>query len=184
MEYSLQVLRSRLPDHVAIPVIGKDEAVNIAEFRNTSSQLYQIQIKPRSDDFTSMMGKSLQLQQAMQYIGGQLDPDQAVQLVRHLPFLSDEPILRDATIKQDQADSMILALDRGEQPFYYEQSDHTYMISRIISRMNETDFPILDQQIKMNYQDRLDRHANSEAAQQKEAQLATQGYIPTSGGIG
>lgn len=183
MEYSLNVLRSRLPDEVAIPVIGKTEAVNIAEFRNTSNQLYQIQIKERTDDFTSVMGKSLQLSQVMQYMGSSLSPEQMVQVVRQLPFLNAEPMLKDMTINQDQADAMILALDRGEDPFFYEQTDHSYMISRLIGRMNETDFPLLNPEVQYRYQERLDMHSNFEAQKSREAQMATSGYIPTSGGL-
>ena len=183
MKYSLNVLRSRLPDDVLIPVLGKDEAVNIAEFRNTSEQSFQISIKPRTDDFTSMMGKSLQLSSVLQYMGSQMSPDQMVQVVRELPFLGDVAIGRDLTIDQDQADAAILALDRGEQPFFFETANHAYMIKRLSSRMNENDFPMLGQQIQMAYQERIEMHAQFEAQQNKEAQLATSGYIPTSGGL-
>ena len=57
------------------------------------------------------------------------------------------------------------------------------MIQRLTKRMNENDFPLLSQEIQMKYQERLDIHAQFEAQQNKEAQLATAGYIPTSGGL-
>jgi hypothetical protein len=170
MEYSLNVLRRRLPDQVLIPVVGMDEAVNIAEFRNTQPQSYQIKIKPRTDDFTSMMGKSLQLQQVMQYMGNQLDPDQFASLARELPFLGDTSAFNDLTMYKDQADYIILALDRGEEPFFFAQSNHTYMIQRLTKRMNSTDFPLLPQDVQVRYQDRVDMHAQFEAKQRKKTE--------------
>ena len=183
MGYSLDTLRMRLPDQVLIPVVGKDEGVNIPEFKNTTPQSYQISIKPRTDDFTSMMGKSLQLQQVMQYMGSQLSPDQMASLARELPFLDDTSAFNDLAIYKDQADSVILGLDRGEDPFFFSQSNHAYMIQRLTKRMNENDFPTLNPEIQIRYQERIDMHAQFEAQQNKEAQLATSGYIPTSGGL-
>ena len=49
--------------------------------------------------------------------------------------------------------------------------------------MNENDFPTLSPDIQMRYQERIDMHAQFQAQQNKEAQLATQGYVPTSGGL-
>ena len=183
MEYSLKVLRSNLPDEVLIPVIGKDEAVNIAEFRNTSPQSYQIRIEPRTDDFTSMMGKSMQLQQVMQYMGSQLSPEQIAEVARELPFLNESAAFNDMSVDKDQADAIILALDRGEQPFFFDSANHAYMIQRLTRRMNETDFPLLAQPIQLAYQERVDIHAQFQAKQNQEAQMATAGYIPTSGGL-
>lgn len=183
IDYSLRLARRYLPDDEIIPIIGKTEAVNIAEFKNTTPQQYQIKIKPRSDDFTSVYGKSIQIVQALQYVGSQLPPEAIASMVRKLPFLNEEAILKDYTIWEDQADAIILSLDRGEIPFFFEKTNHDYLVTRLQMRMNENDFPLLSPQIQMNYNDRYQAHLQVMSQQEQEAANAASGMIPASGGL-
>ena len=183
MDHSLKLARSYYDDEKVIPIVGKREQVNIEEFRDSSPDQYKIKIVPRTDDFSQMMGKSLQISQALQYIGSSLSPEMAAELVRQMPFLNDEPLLGDMTVKKDQADSVILSLDRGEEPFYFETAEHEYMLQRLTRRMNEADFPLLPQKTQMNYQERIERHTETLMAQQQEAARATAGFIPSGGGL-
>lgn len=183
ISYSLKLARRYLPDDQIIPIVGKTEAVNIAEFKNTSPQSFQIRIKPRSDDFTNVYGKSLQIIQSLQYVGNQLPPEAISGMIRKLPFLNGEAILKDYTVWEDLADALILSLDRGEIPFFFERCNHDYVIQRLQMRMNENDFPTLDQQIQMNYNDRYMAHLQIMQQQQQEEAASTAGYIPSGGGL-
>jgi len=183
VEHSLKLSRRYLPDEKVIPIVGKNEAVNIEEFRKSIREEYIVKVVPRTDDFSQMMGKSIQIGQAMQYLGSNMTPEIGAQLVRQMPFLNEEPILADLLVKKDQADAIILSLDRGEMPFFFETTDHEYMLGRITQRMNQNDFPLLSQEIQMAFQERVDKHSESMAAQQQEAQAATAGFIPSGGGL-
>lgn len=183
IDYSLALARRYMSDDQVIPIIGKSEAVNIAEFKNTTPRQYQIKIKPRSDDFTSVYGKSIQIIQALQYVGNQLPPEAIAGMIRELPFVNKETMLKDFTVWQDQADAVILSLDRGQQPFFFERTNHDYMIQRLSMRMNENDFPDLAPEIQMNYLDRYDAHVQVMSQQQKEAAEADAGFIPSQGGL-
>jgi hypothetical protein len=183
IDHSLKLARGHYTDEKVIPIVGKREQVNIPEFRDSSPDQYKIKIVPRTDDFSQMMGKSLQISQALQYLGGSLSPEMGAELVRQMPFLSDEPLLGDMMVKKDQADSVILALDRGETPFYFETAEHEYLLQRLTRRMNEADFPILPEKTQMNYQERIERHTEALMSQQQEAARATAGYIPSGGGL-
>ena len=183
IDYSLELARRYLPDDEVIPIIGKSEAVNMPEFRKTSNKQYSIVVKPRSDDFSSTMGKSIQLQWVLQYVGSQLPPESVAAVVRELPFLNTEGFMRDQMVWKDQADAVILSLDRGELPFFFERSNHEYMIGRLTTRMNQSDFPMLNQQIQLNYLDRLGLHDQIMVQQQQQAQAATSGFIPSGGGL-
>jgi hypothetical protein len=183
VEYSLKLCRRYLPDSEVIPIVGKSEAVNIPEFKKTLNNNYMIKIEPRTDDFTSTMGRSLQLSQVMQYVGGQLPPEAIAHIVRQYPFINDEEMFKDLTTKQDTADAMILSLDRGELPFFYARCDHAYMADRLQTRMNSADFPLLSQDIQMNYNTRLTAHEAYLQQEQQDAAQATSGFIPSGGGM-
>ena len=183
IDHSLKLARSYYPDDKVIPIVGKREQVNIPEFRTSSPDQYKIKVVPRTDDFSQMMGKSLQISQALQYIGGSLSPEMSAELVRQMPFLNEEPLLADMMVKKDQADAVILSLDRGEEPFYFETAEHEYLLQRLTRRMNEADFPILPQQTQLNYQKRIEKHTETLTAQQQEAARATSGFIPSGGGL-
>jgi hypothetical protein len=182
IEYSLKLSRRYMSEDVIIPVIGKNESVNIQEFKNSEPLCYQIKIRPRSDDFSSTMGKSLQLSQILQYAGSSLPPEAVGQVAKSMPFLDDASILKDLTIDLDQAEYVILALDRGEIPFFFATGNHEYMVKRLTQRMNEPDFITLDPQMQTNYQDRIDQHTQVLLQQQQESERAKSGFIPSGGG--
>lgn len=183
IEYSLKLARRYYTPEMVIPIIGKAESVNIAEFKTTDPLSYHIRVKPRSEDFTTVMGETIQIGQLLQYAGSSLPQESIGSLARNMHFVNDKDILRDLTRDRDMGDNLILALDRGEQPFYFESGNHEYILGRLTNRMNEPDFPILDQQKKMAYQQRVEQHTQAVATQQQEAARAAAGFIPSGGGL-
>ncbi len=92
-------------------------------------------------------------------------------------------MLADFTVKADQADAVILSLDRGEIPFFFERTDHEYMIARLTNRMNRNDFPLLNPKIQTHYNERMNMHETVLKKQQEEAANSTSGFIPSGGGL-
>ena len=182
-ELSIALSKVFMDEEVLIPVVGKNEVVNIAEFKNTNPMHTMIKVEPRTDDFVSMMGKSMQVSQILQYAGSALSPTDVGVLARNLPFLNGEQIIEDAVLDYDMANNTILALDRGEQPPMSDVEDHQYMIKRLTNRMKKPDFTLLSPQIKETYQRRIDMHNTFFISQQQEAAKAKAGFVPTGGGL-
>ena len=170
-----------LPDDMAIPMLGRHEAVNIEEFRNTSEMFYQVKVEPLSDDIETMMGKQLVINHALQYIGGQLERDDVGKLMRAMPFGNFEEAFSDLTIDYDSANNLVLALDRGEpvEPSRYD--NHQYMIKRLTHRMRQSDFKMLTPEVQQNYQQTLQMFQQIEMQIQQELLRAQSGYIPADG---
>lgn len=182
-ELSIELCRTYMSEEEMIPMIGKNERVNISEFKNDDPLCTIVKTRPRTDDFVSVMGKSIQVSQILQYAGSSLSPSDIGKLARNLPFLNDELIIEDSVLDYDLAVNTILALDRGEDPPISDAEDHKYMIRKLTNRMKKPDFKILSKEIRTAYQDRLDQHNRFWIGQQQEAAMAASGFIPAGGGL-
>lgn len=180
---SVELCRIYMTEDELIPMVGSNERVNISEFKNDDPLCTIVKTRPRTDDFVSMMGKSIQVSQILQYAGSTLSASDVGVLARNLPFLNDEQIIEDSVLDYDLANNTILALDRGESPAMSDAEDHKYMIRRLTNRMKKPDFIILPPNVKQAYQDRLDQHNKFWISQQQEAAMATAGFIPAGGGL-
>lgn len=182
-ELTVALAKVFIKEDEMIPMIGKNELVNISEFKNSKPLHTIVKLRPRTDDFVSMMGKSVQVSQLLQYAGSVLSPKDVGVLARNLPFLNGEQIIEDSTLDYDMAVNTILALDRGENPRVSDHEEHAYMIKKLTNRMKKPDFNMLSDKIKTNYQDRIDLHNQFYISQQQEAAMASSGFIPTGGGL-
>jgi len=75
----------------------------------------------------------------------------------------------------------ILALDRGEYRPANNYDTHKYIIKHLVSRMKQSDFQYLPDQVKQMYMKKLQEHEQIEGEQMKQIQAAKDGFIPTSG---
>jgi hypothetical protein len=182
-ELSIALCRIYMSEEELVPMVGKNEVVNMEEFKNTDPLHTLIKTRPRSDDFVSMMGKSIQVSSILQYAGSSLSATDVGILARNLPFLNEENIIEDSVLDYDIATNTILSLDRGEIPPIQDVEDHAYQIKRLTNRQKKPDYALLDQNIKNNYQDRIDMHMQFMISQQQEAAKANAGYIPSGGGL-
>jgi hypothetical protein len=183
VDLSLSLCKLYMSEDEIIPMIGKNEAANIAEFKNTNPLHSEVKIEERTDDFVGMMGKSLQISQLLQYAGNTLSSADVGIMARNLPFLNKEELIQDSVLDYDLSVNTILALDRGEQPPMTDGEDHAYMIKRLTNRMKKPDYALLNQEIKDRYQQRVDMHQQFLISQKQEAEMATAGFVPTSGGL-
>lgn len=180
---SLEIARFYYPDDMLIPAIGRNEYVNIDEFRHSEESRYRIKLEPQVEDYETKMGKHITLTNAMQYMGSNIDKSDAGRILRAMPYTNKEQIFTDWTTDYDNVVNDILALDRGEIPPLHEQENHTYVIERLVHRTKQPDFVNLDPQIQENYKSRIQVHEQVKAKQLQAMKDAQSEFIPASGAL-
>lgn len=177
----LRLAKLHLPDDAVIMAVGKNEQINIPEFRQYPDTCYEVKIEAQADDIETKLGKQIVLNHALQYVGPQMKPDQIGKIMRQMPFSNLDNSFDDFTLDYDSAMNDMLALDRGEQPPINQFDDHKYNIKRLTSRMRKGDYKFLAPNIQQNYQQKVVLHQQMEAANQLAIQQAESGFIPTGG---
>lgn len=177
----LDLARHYFPDDMLIPAIGKNEIINIGEFRNTDKLSYRIKPEPMSDDAHSVMGKVLMINHVLQYASGNLDKEQVGQLIRLMPFANEEKMFQDFTMDYDRAQNLILALDRGEAPQPLIADNGPYIIKKLSARMSQPDFAILHSQIQSNYQNMISLYDQQEVQKAQKLKAMEADFIPSDG---
>lgn len=181
VETYLVLAKIHLPDDAIISAVGKNEAVNIAEFKASEPTGYEVKIEPQADDIESKFGKQMAINHALQYVGAQMSREDIGKLMSEMPFADFDGIFDDFMIDNTVMDNEILALDRGEMPPVSETDNHAYAIKRLNGRMKKPDFVLLPPQIQQAYAQKLQIHAQMDSFQKAQIQRAEQGFIPTSG---
>lgn len=180
-ELYLDLARYHFPDEMVIQMTGRKEAVNMAEFRDTSPLCYKIKISAQSEDIETKFGKQISLNHILQYVGPQMDKESIGKIIKVMPYVNQDEIFSDLTLNYESATNDILALDRGQMPPVHPTDDHAYMIKRLTNRMRQADFDTLAPEIQNAYAQRLLAHEEIMAEQAKQIQLAQSGFIPTGG---
>lgn len=178
---ALMLAKHHYPDDYIVNAVGKQEQVNIPEFREAPDTTYDIKIEAQSEDIETKLGQQIVMNHALQYIGGQLTPDQIGKIMNNMPFANVEGSFSDLTMDDDLATNDILALDRGEQPPVNQYDSHPYLIKRFVSRVRQADFKFLPPNVQQNYAMKIQMHEQMEAKNQEAIQRAKSGYIPTDG---
>lgn len=177
----LDLARYHYPDEKIIQLIGKNEQVNLSEFRNQDEQCYRIKVVAQSDDIETKLGKQLVLSQALQYTAGKFDKQDIGKLMKAMPYADLGESFNDMTMDYESGTNVILQLDRGQQPPISEYDDHVYMIKRLTNRMRQGDFATLPENVQQNYHACMMQHQQLEVQQQQAIQAAEAGFIPTDG---
>lgn len=177
----LELARYYFTDEDIIAMCGKNEEVNVEEFRQMDPLCYKIKVEAQSEDLETKMGKQMVLSQALQYTSAQLGKEDIGKIMKMMPYSNLDESFSDLTIDFEAATNDILALDRGQRPPVSQFDNHVYMIKRLTQRMRQADFEFLSDEIKMNYLERLDAHQEIQAEQLKAIQAAEAGFIPTQG---
>ena len=164
-----------------IPVLGKNEQINIEEFKNSSDLLYQISVKPMSDDLETTLGKQITINHYLQYVGTQLKPQDIGKMMRMSPYLNKEIMFKEMTQGFDNLTNDILALDRGKYREPNIHDDHKYVIDGLITRMKEPDFEFLPQPVQELYSVKKQAHEKIMAEQAEAIKQAQAGFIPSGG---
>lgn len=178
----LKLAKMYLQDDALIYAVGKSEQVNVAEFKQMPDICYEVKVEAQSDDIETKLGKQITLTNALQYIGGKLNPDQIGRVMKAMPFANVENAFEDMTVDYDNSLNDIVALDRGEQPPINEYDDHMFCIKQLVGRCKKPDFRFLPPPVQAAYAAKIKIHEQFAAQQALQKQRAEQGFIPTGGG--
>jgi len=178
---SLRYAKAFYKDEMMIPIIGRKEFVNIAEFRDSDDLSYQIKIEPQSEDLESRFGKQLALNHLLQFAGPNMAPKDLGRVIRSMEYINKEQLFDDETLDYDNASSDILALDRGKWVEPDEEESHDYVIKRLIHRVKQKDFDTLPPEVQQMYQAKIGKHREIKAQQVAAAQAAKDGFLPSGG---
>lgn len=171
------------PEDTLIKQIGKNEYVNVQEWKGIQEIDYVIKLEAVGEDIESAMGRAMQIQMAMQYAGDKIPAENYPAMLNALPQLNGHEMFKDLLQDQTDAKNIILALDRGEQVQPRRYDNHKYIIKKINSRMRERSFDLLDDQIKQNYEQTLLAHEAFEVEEINQIKMLEQQMIPTSGAL-
>jgi hypothetical protein len=179
----LELAKIHLPDEAVIMAVGKNEQINLEEYRKLPKTCYEIKIEAQADDVESKLGKQMVLNHTLQYAGSSMKPEDIGKILRQMPYANFEEDFDDLTIDYDSAKNDMLALDRGEKPAVGQYDNHPYMIKRLTARTRKPDFKFLGPEIQQNYLAKIDLHQQFEAANQAAIQRAEAGFIPVGGAL-
>lgn len=177
----LELAKIYLDDDALIPMIGKHEMVNIAEFRSTTPLTHEIVVESVEDTPETMLGRQMTFNHILQYTGNNLDKRQIGSLIKNMPYGNWKQGFSDLTLDDDIVENDMLALDRGEMPEIGEYDDHPYMIKVLTKRTREADFRYLDPQIQENYKTLIVAHEQAETARLEAIKAAQNEFIPADG---
>lgn len=177
----LRLCKAYMPEETFIAVAGKNEQVNVAEFKRLDDLGYQIKLEPQVDDVETKMGKQITLTNLLQYVGNQLGKDDIGKIMRLMPYANNEQMFSDFTLDYDNANNDILALDRGEYPKPNQYDSHEYMIKRLTNRMKQSDFQFLSPEVQQLYQIKMNEHQQVLEEMNAKIAAAKSEWVPTSG---
>lgn len=176
----LDLARHYLSDEEIIAAIGREEIINVEEFRNTKPLSYQVKVEAQTSDVESQYGKQLALNHALQY-SSNLGAEETGKILKNMPLLNMGDTFDSFLMDEQNGDNMILMLERGKEPLINEYDDESYMIQRLTHRMRKPDFQFLDQMIQDNFKLVLQIYEQIASKKVAETQRAQAGFIPTDG---
>lgn len=177
----IKLCKIHLPDDAVILAIGKNEQINIPEFRQYPDTCYEVKIEAQSDDIETKLGKQIVMNHALQYVGPKMERDDIGRMMRAMPFGNFDEGFSDLTMDYDSMQNDILALDRGEKPPINQYDNHKYCVKWLTFRTRKADFKFLPPNVQQNYFQKISLHEEFEAKNQLSIQRAAQGFIPTGG---
>jgi hypothetical protein len=177
----LELEKLYMDEDEVINAVGKNEQINISEFKNSNDMGYEVKVSDQTDDIETKLGQQLMYNQILQYAGQKLDPDQLGMIIRLMPYANGEEATSDLTINYDSARNDMLALERGERPPVNQYDDHGYMIKKLTKRMREPSFRFLHPSIQQNYALKIGIHQEFDAYNKKMLKMMENQFIPTSG---
>ncbi len=180
-EIILDLAKQYLDDDIIIPIIGRSEQVNIAEFKHSDKNSYRIKVEAVDTDAETMLGKQLAMNHTLQYVGKSLDKQDIGRILRSMPFINQEEAFSELTIDYDNAKNDILALERGEFPKPSKHDNHLYVVKVLVNRVKKPDFKFLNPKIQQAFYQKIKIHQQLDASQKQEILRMQQGLIPTDG---
>jgi hypothetical protein len=180
-ETYIRLAKIHIPEDEVIRIVGRNEIVNISEFKSSDDLSYEVKIDDQAEDVESKIGRQLVFNHLIQFAGNQLEKEDMGEIIRAMPYANSEKAIKSLTIRADSAMNELLALDRGETPVINDHDDQQYMVNRLTARMREPDFKFLPPQVQQNYKDVISIREQLLSFQIQQEQALKDGFIPTGG---
>lgn len=164
-----------------IRIAGKNEWLNVEEFKNLSDKGYQIKPRAINNDVNSVLGKQVTIQAVLQYLGSNLPNQLKLKLIKSLPFLENDQAVKYITLDEDIVTNDILAMDRGVYRPAKPSDNHAYILEMLRHRMSQPSYEILNPQIKQMYEQKYQEHTTVMEQNAQKLKQLQDGMIPTSG---
>lgn len=182
-ETYINLAKFYLQDDEVINMVGRSEAVNISEFRDTDPLCFSCVVEEQTDTADSKLGKQLAYTNILQYVGQQLSRDDIGKMTSDMPFGIPEETFSDLMINSKNVKNDFLAIERGEQPMTSDKDDSDYILSQLALRMKQRDFGLLPENVKQIYFDFETFHLQKVQAEQEAAAAAKNEFIPVGGAM-
>lgn len=182
-ELTLEMAKHYLPDDALISAIGRNERINMSEFRKTTKFCYQVKVEPVNDDAETLIGRQFANREIMQYVGDKIPQDVVGKMIKNMPFVNNDDSFNFITVDEDNVENDMLLIERGGQPRIGNYDNNKFYIQRLTHRMKQPDFDFLPDQVKQVYQQFLSVHQNEEKRKLDEIEAAQNGMIPTDGAL-
>ena len=180
----LKLKKIYLPEDAVIMIAGKDQQVNIPEFKTSTDLGYEICMEGQSEDAETKLGRSLDLQKILQY-GAQFGPEQIGVLIKSMPYINNDEISKSFTKDYTNLRNDICRLERGDESVLNvrKYENHDAMIEGLICRTKEPDFEFLPENIKQLFEAKIQIHEQVKAEQIQQARAIEADFIPTGGAL-
>jgi len=182
-ELYLTMAKRYLDDDEVIAAVGKNEQINIPEFKNTTPLNYEIKVEPKEETIDSQFGRQLALNHVLQYVGPQLSTKDIGKVIKNMPYGNVEGAFDDLTVDFDNARNDMLQLDKGVMPEIRQYENHEYLVQALTTRTKKPDFAFLPDNVRQAYDQAIQMHEQALAEQQQKIQDAKNEYIPTNGAM-
>jgi len=177
----LKLAKEYFDENTYIRATGRREAINIAEFKSADPLSVQIKLSESNEDAESLLGKTIMLQQVLQYVGKDLPKQALGKLLVNMPFANGDQIFNSLTLTERNVENCLLALDRGEWMPAEQDDKHEAFIEALSNRIISADFKLLSQDIQQMYYARREQHRQFLAEQEQKVMLAQQQAVPMTG---
>ena len=182
-EKFLELAKIYLPDDELIAAVGKNEYINIEEFRKTTPLCHQIIVEEATDSVETKIGRQLTLDHFLQYAGSQLSREDIGKLMVNSPFGNWKEQFSDFTIDERNVKNDFLSIERGQMPPISPSDNSDYVLKRVAARMKERDFILLDTQIQDLYKQYEQIHLQKQTEEAQATKALQAEFIPTGGAM-
>lgn len=182
-EIYLKLAKEYLPDDALIRAAGRGEYINIAEFKSSTLLRDSIVLEPQEEQIETRLGRQLNFNHILQYVGPNLPEDVVGKILQLSPFASDKEAFADLTIDYDSVRNEFLAIERGEDVQVNPNDNHEYALSQYSSRMKRSDYKVLPPEIQQLYEAKRQEHDQYEQERQAGIAAAKNEFVPIGGAL-
>jgi hypothetical protein len=166
-----------------IKAVGRNEVINFAEFKSSDKLSVQIKMIEDNQDNETLLGKSIQMNYILQYVGKDLPKEALGQVLTNLPYANKDQIFDTLLVDFKNIENDLLALDRGEPREASADDENDKYIKALTYRMKQPDFKLLPPQVQQMYMMVREQHRQFQAQKEQQILLAQQQAIPSGGNL-